>query len=310
MIFSLTILGSSAALPTSQRFPTAQVLQVDERFFLIDCAEGTQMQLRRFKVKFNQIKAIFISHLHGDHMFGLPGLLSSLSALERSEPMEIFGPPLLKEWLNDVLKYFKPINFPLIFHTLTSKEPELIYENKHIKVTCFPLVHRVPSWGFLFRETPKLLNIKKDMIDQYQIPLRSIPSIKEGKDFVTESEEIVPNDVLTQPPLKTRSYAYCSDTIYLDHLPDIVKNVDLLYHEATFDNSEKQRAIETFHSTSVDAARIALAANPGKLIIGHFSARYKDITPLLEEARSIFPSTESAEDGRVFEVPQSRRQNS
>ena len=302
MIFSVTILGSGAAVPTSQRYPTAQVIQADERFYLIDCAEGTQMQLRRFKIKLQQIRAIFISHLHGDHVFGLPGFLSSLSMLERTEQLDIFGPPHMEEWLLGQFKYFTSLDFPLCFHTLTAKEPELIYEDKRMTVTCFPLRHRIPTWGFMFREKQKLLNIRKDMIDFYRIPLRDIPGIKAGADFHTEEGKSIPNAQLTHPPVIPRSYAYCSDTVYMEDLSRMVRDVDLLYHEATYGNDEKSRSKETFHSTAEDAARVALAANAGKLVIGHFSSRYKDITPLVNEARSIFPNTVAAEDGDEFRV--------
>ena len=302
MTFSVTILGSGAALPTLQRFPTAQTVKVDEQIYLIDCAEGIQMQLRRYKVKFQQIRVIFISHLHGDHVFGLPGLLSSLSMLERGEPLDIFGPPNVEEWLSGHLKFFTPLGFPLQFHKLTAKEQELIYEDQRMTVTCFPLKHRIPTFGYLFREKEKLLNIRKDMIDFYQIPLRNIPGIKAGADFDTGSGKLIANAQLTYPPAKQHSYAYCSDTVYFDGLSQIVKDVDLLYHEATFGNDGKQRAKETCHSTAEDAARVALDANVGKLVIGHFSSRYKDITPLLEEARSIFPNTEAAEDGQRLMV--------
>ena len=307
MTFSVTILGSAAAVPTSQRCPTAQVLQIDEHCFLIDCAEGTQIQLRRYKIRFQQLRAVFISHLHGDHVFGLFGLLSTLSMVERTEPLDLFGPPLLKEWLTGQLKYFTPLGFPLHFHTMTSKTPEVIYEDKRMTVTCFPLKHRIPAWGYLFREKEKLLNIRKDMINFYQIPLRDIPAIKTGANYFTEEGKLVPNAQLTHPPVKPRSYAYCSDTVYLDSLPQIVKDVDLLYHEATYGNVDKPRSKKTFHSTAEDAAHIALAANVGKLLIGHFSARYKDITPLLDEARSIFVNTDAVEDGMVFEIEQRHR---
>ena len=307
MTFSVTILGSGAAVPTFGRHPTAQAIQVDERFFLIDCAEGTQMQLRRYKIKFQQLQALFISHLHGDHVFGLPGLLSSLSMLDRKETLDVFGPPYLEEWLSENLKFFTPLGFSLRFHTLTAQEPEIIYEDKRMTVTCFLLKHRIPTWGFLLKEKGKLLNIRKDMITFYQIPLRDILAIKAGADYRTEEGKVIPNKELTHPPVKPRSYAYCSDTVYFDGLSHTVNDVDLLYHEATYGNDGKSRARETFHSTAEDAARVALAANAGKLIIGHFSARYKDVIPLVNEARSIFPNTEAVEDGMTFEIEQRHR---
>ena len=302
MTFSVTILGSGAATPTAQRYPTAQAVQIDDRIFMIDCAEGAQMQMRRYHIKMQQIRAIFISHLHGDHVFGLPGLLSSLSMLDRTGPLDLYGPPLMEEWLSGQLKYFTPPGFPLHIHTLTGREPEVIFGDKRVTVTCFPLKHRIPAWGYLFREKEKLLNIRKDMIDFYHIPLREIPAIKAGADFRTDGGAIVPNAHITQPPKATRSYACCADTMYMEHLPQIIKNVDLLYHEATYGNDEQQRAKETFHSTAGEAARVALAAHAGKLVIGHFSSRYKDVAPLLAEARAVFPNTDAAEDGMRVNV--------
>jgi ribonuclease Z len=302
MIFSLTILGSGAALPTLYRFPSSQVIQADRRSYLIDCAEGTQIQFRRFNIKYRQLRVIFISHLHGDHVFGLPGLLSSLSMQDRADALDIYGPPFLEEWLEGQLKYFTPLAFPLHFHTVNAQNPEMIYEDRHLSVSCFPLKHRIPSWGYLFREKRKPLNIRKDMIDFYRIPVREIPVIKSGADFRTPAGEIIPNNRLTLPPAPQRSYAYCSDTVFMENLPEIVRGVSLLYHEATFGNDAGQKAKETFHSTAEDAARIAKAACVKRLIIGHFSARYRDISPLLNEARSIFENTEAAEDGKVFTV--------
>ena len=308
MTFSVTILGSGAALPTTQRFPTSQVVQSGERLYMIDCAEGTQIQFRRYHLKFSQLRSVFISHLHGDHVFGLPGLLSTLSLSGRTEPMEIYGPPHLEGWLSGQMKYFTPLSFPVHFHTLTFAEPTVVYEDKQLTVTCFPLRHRIPTWGYLFREKEKLLNIRKEIIDFYHIPLREIPSIKSGADYQTEEGQIIANDRLTYPQVNPRSYAYCSDTVYLENLPDIVRNTDILYHESTYASDGNLRAKETFHSTAEDAAKIAKTAHAGKLVIGHFSSRYKDVDQLLREARDIFPNTEAAEDGKVFNVEQRKRQ--
>ena len=309
----ITILGSGAAAPKTNRYPTAQALQVNECVYLIDCAEGAQMQLRRYKVKFQHIKVIFISHLHGDHVYGLLGLLSSMSMLDRTEPLDIFCPPYLDEWFLGQSKYFTPLGFQLNFHILTEPLPyphnkgesyalNVIYEDKNITVSCFPLKHRIPTWGYIFREKPKLLNIRKDMIDFYRIPLRDIHAIKAGAGFITEDGKTIPNEHLTLKPVKPRSYAFCTDTVYMEEISEIVKDVDLLYHEATYGNDENSRAKETFHSTAEEASKIALAANVGKLIIGHFSSRYKDINPLLEEARKVFPNTEAVEDGSIFQI--------
>jgi ribonuclease Z len=300
MIFSVTILGSGAASPTSRRFPSAQVIQVNEQSYLMDCAEGAQIQIRRFHLKMNRLKAIFISHLHGDHVFGLPGLLSTLSMSDRTEPLEIFGSKQLDEWLTGQLKFFTPLSFPVNIHRITTGEPVVIYEDKRVAVSAFPLKHRIPTWGYLFREKEKLRNIRKDMIQCFQIPLRQIPGIKAGADYHTIDGRTIANDQLTLPAAKPRSYAYCSDTVYLPHLPEIVRDVNLLYHEATFANTEKQRAVETFHATAEEAALVAKAANAGKLIIGHISSRYEDVKPLLQEAQAVFPHTEIAEDGNNY----------
>lgn len=307
MSFSVTILGSGAALPTSHRFPSAHALRVEDDMFLIDCAEGTQVQLRRFKIKIQQIRSIFISHMHGDHVFGLPGLLSSLSLLERTEPLNLYGPPLLEDWLVAQWKYFTPLGFPLHFHAAPAKEPAMIYEDRHLTVTSFPLKHRIPAWGYLFREKERPLNICREAIDFYHIPLRDIPSIKAGADYRTDEGSLVPNRRLTCPAPAPRSYAYCSDTVYLENLPAVVQGVNLLYHEATYARDGMARAKETFHSTAEDAAKIAKAAGADKLVIGHFSSRYRDIDILLQEARNIFENTEAAEDGKIFEIKRNRR---
>ena len=200
------------------------------------------------------------------------------------------------------MKYFTPPEFAVNFHTINSEKPEVVYEDKGIVVTCFPLKHRVPAWGYLFREKPKLLNMRKDMIEFYRVPISKIPDIRGGADFVTDEGETVSNRRLTLPPVKPKSYAYCSDTMYSVLLPQIIKDVDLLYHEATYGNDEKQQAVKTYHSTAEEAAKIALDANAKKLVIGHFSSRYKNINQLLEEAKKVFQNTEAAEDGKVFEI--------
>ncbi|MDR1673479.1 MAG: ribonuclease Z [Bacteroidales bacterium] len=300
--FSVTVLGSNAALPTLQRFSSAQWLQSGEQAYLIDCAEGTQIQLRRFHLKSAALKAIFISHLHGDHVFGLPGLLSSLSLLDRAEPLDIFGPLQMEEWLTGHLKHFLPLSFPVRIHHTTADEPMIIHEDKCLTVTCFPLKHRIPTWGYLFRERKNPLHIRKDVIPLYQIPFRDIPAIKAGADYRTSEGQIIPNSSLTLPPVAPRSYAYCSDTAYLPQLSQILREVDLLYHEATFADEDRKRATKTFHSTAKEAAEIAKEACVGRLIIGHFSSRYEDPLTLLQEAQSVFPHTEVAEDGKTYGV--------
>jgi ribonuclease Z len=303
MSFSVTILGSSSALPTSNRNLTAHLLNVDERFFLIDCGEGTQLQLRKYKAKFSRLNHIFITHLHGDHVFGLPGLISTLNLLGRKNDLHIYTHPHLEKLLSQYLSYFfANLDFSIIYHPLNLASYQLIYEDNKVEVYSFPLKHRIPTCGFLFKEKQKLKNIRKEMIDYYNIPLKEIAGIKDGKDFITESGDIILNDRLTIEPPSSKKFAFCSDTAFNIEILPYIKQADLLYHEATFSEEDKERAIETLHSTAKDAATIAQMANVKKLIIGHFSARYKDISSLLEDARSIFPNTEAAEDGMEIVV--------
>ncbi|HEY4786134.1 MAG TPA: ribonuclease Z [Bacteroidales bacterium] len=301
MSFSVTILGSSSALPTSNRYLTAHLLNVNERFFLIDCGEGTQFQLRRYKAKFSRLDHIFITHLHGDHVFGLPGLISTFNLLGRKNALHIYSHPHLEKILHQFLSnFYADLDFPVVYHTLNLASSELVFEDDKLEVLSFPLKHRIPTCGFVFREKPRMRNIRKDMIDYYKIPIREIPNVKRGEDFITEEGIVIPNGRLTFESETPKSYAFCSDTAYSTDILPYIREVDLLYHEATFSDTDRDRAIETFHSTASDAARIALQANPKKLIIGHFSARYKDITQLGEEARKIFINTDTAEDGMVI----------
>jgi len=299
----LTILGSSSALPTSERYPSAHVLNAHERLFLIDCGEGTQMQLRKTRIRFGKINHIFISHLHGDHVFGLYGLLSTFSLMGRKNPVHLYAPEnyqsILKSHLND---FDIHLSFEIDFIPLYAKDPVQILDDKYITVTSFPLQHRVPAFGFLFREKVSERHIIKECIEEFKIPLVRIPAIKKGEDFITAEGTIIKNEDITLPPSEPLSYAYCSDTKPFKRLASFVKGVTLLYHEATFDKSLKELAGVTGHSTTLDAARTALDAKAEKLIIGHFSARYRDISVLVEEARSIFPNTYPAIDGKSFEV--------
>ncbi len=304
MTFSLTILGSSSALPTSQRFPSAHVLNAHERLFLIDCAEGTQIQLRRFKSKLSRIDSIFISHLHGDHVLGLVGLLSTFNLLNRKKELTIYAHAPLEPILKQNIKFFiNDLLYPIRFRALDAKKQKVIYQHEDIMVESIPLKHRITSNGFIFRETVKYPNIKKDLIERYSIPLAEIIKIKEGGDYHTPEGRIIPNHELTYFASLPRSYAYCSDTRYFEKLAQMVEGVDLLYHEATFGNDLAKMAKATGHSTAIQAATIAKMAGAKKLIIGHFSSRYKDISQLVEEARNIFPETYPANDGSVFSVP-------
>jgi ribonuclease Z len=303
MSFSLTILGSSSALPTSVRYLTAHVLNVRERFFLIDCGEGTQLQLRKYKAKLSHLNHIFISHLHGDHVFGLPGLISTLNLLGRKTDLHIYAHAALQNILQHILNQFiVQLDFQIVYHTLNSSSYQLIYEDDKITIHSFPLVHRIETCGFIFREKLKLRNIRKEYIEYYKIPLREIPNIKRGDDYITDEGIVIPNEKLTIDPIPSKSYAFCSDTMYSESIIPWIQNVDILYHEATFSDDDSVRAQETKHSTASDAARIALKAGAKKLIIGHFSARYKDISPLLEQARKIFPDTEAADEGLEISI--------
>lgn len=303
MPFELSILGSSSALPTSERISTAQVLNVLGRFFLIDCAEGTQMQLRKFRIKFGKINHIFISHLHGDHFFGLIGLLSSFNLLDRKNELTIYGPSKLMEIIDFQLKCMdQELAFPIAFKNLNFRHEDVLYEDDKIIIKSFPVRHRISTCGFLFQEKLGLRKLKKDMILKWGIPISKMNDIKLGKDFITESGKNISNKLLTEDPLTPRSYAYVTDTKYTERIVPFIKNVDLLYHETTFMNSYAKIAKERYHSTTIQAANIANLANAKKLIIGHFSARYKDLSDLLKETRSVFENTELAEDGKVFRV--------
>jgi ribonuclease Z len=299
----LTVLGTSSALPTSERFPSAHVLEVHERLFLIDCGEGTQLQLRKNRIRFGKINHIFISHLHGDHVFGLYGLLSTFSLMGREHPLHLYAPEQLGRILISHLNDFDiHLRFKIDFIPLIRKEPVLIHDDKYITVTSFPLQHRVHAFGFLFREKASDRNIIKEAIAKFNIPQVRIPAIKKGEDFITSSGIVVKNNDITFPPREPLSYAYCSDTMYFKHLADYVSGVTLLYHEATFDMNKTELASLTGHSTTIDAAKTASDAKADCLLIGHFSSRYKDTSFLVEEARTVFPNTIPAVDGQSYEV--------
>ena len=304
MTFSITILGSSSALPTAQRFPSAHVLNARERLFLIYCAEGTQIQLRRYKAKFSRIDSIFISHLHGDHVLGLVGLISTLNLLGRNKELTIYAHAPLEPILRQNINFFvDELMFPIRFISLDTKRSKVIYQQGDIVVESIPLKHRIASNGFIIREIVKYPNIKKELIEKYSIPLAEINRIKQGGDFETPEGRIIPHEVLTYYASLPRSYAYCSDTRFFEKLAPMVEGVDILYHEATFGNDMEKMAKATGHSTAAQAATIAKMAGAKKLIIGHFSSRYKDVSVLVEQARAIFPETYPANDGDVFDIP-------
>lgn len=290
--FELHILGCGSALPTTRHFPTTQVLNVRDKLFMIDCGEGAQIQLRKSRLKFTRLNHIFISHLHGDHCFGLPGLISTFGLLGRTADLHIYTPPGGESLFAPLLEFFcKGLPYNVFFHDFETKKPTLIYEDRSITVTTIPLKHRIPCCGFLFKEKPRPNHILRDMCDFYKVPTSMLNIIKNGSDFLTPDGELIPNSRLTRPSEPPRSYAYCSDTIYKENIVEQIKGVDLLFHEATFVQSELARAKETYHTTAAQAATIALKAEVKQLLIGHFSARYEDESVLLQEAKSVFPNT-------------------
>ncbi|WP_026475493.1 ribonuclease Z [Alkaliflexus imshenetskii] len=308
MQFSVTVLGSNSALPTSERYPTAQILNVSERFFLIDCGEGTQMQLRKNKIRFSKINHIFISHLHGDHCFGLIGLISTLGLLGRKSDLTVFAHSDLEKVLKPQLTYFcADLPYRVIFNHINPHQNMVIFEDSKITVETIPLKHRIPTCGFLFREKQGDLHIVRESIDFYQIPLKAIPSIKKGADYVNDEGEVIANHLLTKPAAATRSYAFCSDTAYDERIIPIIQDVDLLYHEATFLDDNHKLALQTQHSTAREAATLALKARVKKLIIGHFSTRYYDLSAFENEARVIFDDTSLAREGDIFSIPNTTR---
>jgi ribonuclease Z len=299
----LTILGSSSALPTSERYPSAHVLNAHERLFLIDCGEGTQMQMRKNRIRFGKINHIFISHLHGDHIFGLYGLLSTFSLMGRKSPLNLYAPETYDKILQSHLQDFDiHLDYEINFIPLSGNDPDLILDDKYLTVTSFPLQHRIPSFGFLFKEKQADRKIIKESIDRFKIPIAKILSIKRGEDFITEQGDVIKNEDITIAPPPPLSFAYCSDTKYFKRLSSFVKRVTVLYLEATFDKSKNELAALTGHSTTFNAAAVAAEAEAGALIIGHFSARYRDINILVEEARSIFPLTVAALDGKTYDI--------
>jgi len=298
----LYILGCYAATPRTMTNPTSQVLEIKNHMFLIDCGEGTQVQLRKNKIKFSRINHIFISHLHGDHFFGLPGLISTFRLLGRDKEMHIYGPRGIKEAITLLLKLGDSwTNYKLIFHELTSKESELIYEDDKVSVETIPLDHRVYTNGFLFREKLGERKLNIVAIAEYKIDKAYFRNIKKGKNVILDDGTFIANAKLTLDPPKPKSYAYCSDTAYK---PDIVKqinDVNVLYHESTFLDSEAHLSGKTKHATAKEAAAIAKSADIGKLILGHYSTRYKSIELFKKEAEEIFPNVDLADDGKIFE---------
>jgi ribonuclease Z len=301
MSIELHILGSGSATPIPGRNPTAQLLKLDQLDVLIDCGEGTQIQMIRFKQKPSRIKIILISHLHGDHYLGLPGLLSSMHLMGRREAIHIYGPPPLQEILEFQFKVSETVlRFPLHFHPTQDKEFAHLTEILGFDIFSFPLSHRIPTTGFLVKEKPRRGHLITDLLKQYEVPIEKYKDIKAGADFVTLDGNIIPNQVLVKASTPSISYAYCSDTAPTKEILNTIRNVDWLYHEATFLHELLDRATETFHSTAKQAGEIARDAVVKNLIIGHFSSRYRDVRPLKLEAEMAFKNVTAAEDGMKF----------
>ncbi|MFD2872263.1 ribonuclease Z [Mucilaginibacter ximonensis] len=301
MRFEVTILGSSSATPIYNRNPTSQVLNINERLYLVDCGEGTQQQMLRFDIRGSRIDHIFISHLHGDHYLGLIGFLSSLHLNGRKKSLKLFGPPHLMEIIELQFKYSETIlQYEILFYPTNPKSPNLILENDDVMVETIPLDHRIDCTGFIFREKKRLRKLIKEEVERIGVPVEYFTALKKGKDYTDNQGKVYPNDTLTIDSAEPRAYAYCSDTKYNESYFAQIKNADLLYHEATFMHNMLDRANETHHTTALQAAEIAIKVNAKKLLIGHFSARYKTLDELLAEAQSVFPDTALAIEGRTF----------
>jgi ribonuclease Z len=298
----LTILGCYAATPRTFTNPTSQVLDINNRLFLIDCGEGTQVQLRKNKVKFSRINHIFISHLHGDHFFGLVGLISTFSLLNRTTDLHIYGPKGIKEIIKLQLSLSNSwTNYGLYFHELESLESEIIFEDHKVIVKTIPLKHRVYTNGFLFQEKIGERKLNIEAVQNYAIDTCYYQNIKNGKDITLDNGSVVLNKDLTFDPVPALGYAFCSDTVYNEDILPIISNVDVLYHESTFLQSEENLAKKTLHSTAKEAALIALKANAKQLILGHYSTRYESIEMFKQEAETVFPNILLGDDGKSFE---------
>ena len=299
----LNILGCHSATPLENAHTTSQVLEVKDHLFLIDCGEGTQIQLRQQKIKFSRIKHIFISHLHGDHFYGLVGLVSTFRLLGRTADLHIYGPKGIKEVLTLQLKLANSwTDYNLFFHELEKKESELIFEDDSLKIHTIPLDHRVYTNGFLFEEKPGLRRLDKEKIKNYNIPHYDFQNLKLGKDLVLEDVTVLKNETVTLDPNPIKRYAFCSDTAYNESIAPLIKEVDLLYHEATFLNAHENLAKRTKHSTAEQAAKIAQLARVNRLVLGHFSSRYREKNNFIAEASPFFDAVELAADGKIFDI--------
>lgn len=301
--FKIHILGCGSALPTLHHYASAQIVELRGKQFMIDCGEGTQMQLRRSRIRFTKLSAVFITHLHGDHCFGLIGMISTFGLLGRTAKLEVYAPAALEPMLQAQMQLFcHSFDFEVAFHAVDTSKQQVVYEDRSLTVESIPLDHRIPCCGYLFKEKATLPHIKREMIDFYQIPTSQINNIKAGADWMTADGEVVANSRLVEAAEAPRSYAYCSDTRYIPTLHERIKGVTALYHESTYGEDNLQRAEKYFHSTARQAAMVARDAQAGQLLLGHFSSRYEDENVLLQEAKEVFENTYLCDEQKVFEL--------
>lgn len=306
--FQIHILGCGSALPNLKHNTSSQLVEIHDKIFMVDCGEGTQLQLRKSKVHFAKINGIFITHMHGDHCFGLMGLISTFGLLGRTAPLHIYAPKEMEELFMLQQKLFcSTFEYELVFHPVETTENKIIYEDKSLTVSTLPLQHRLPCCGFLFKEKPRLPHINKEMVDYYGVPQSQYNNIKGGADWKTKEGIIVPNNKLTIPADQPLSYAYCSDTRYIPTLHKLIIGVSALYHESTYTEVDKKQAIKYFHSTARQAASVAKDAQAGMLILGHYSSKYADENVVLDEAKTVFDNTYLSNEIDVFDVEKQKK---
>ena len=301
--FKIHILGCGSALPTLHHYASAQVVEMRGKQFMIDCGEGTQMQLRRSRIRFTKLSAVFITHLHGDHCFGLIGMISTFGLLGRTAKLDVYAPKELEHMLQEQMRMFcHNFDYEVVFHVVDTRKQQVVYEDRSLTVESIPLEHRMPCCGYLFKEKATLPHIKREMIDFYQIPVSQINNIKAGSDWITAEGETVPNSKLVEAADQPRSYAYCSDTRYIPTLHERIRGVTALYHESTYGEDNLLMAEKYYHSTARQAALVARDAGAGKLLLGHYSSRYEDENVLLNEAKQVFENSFLCDEQMVFEL--------
>lgn len=301
--FKIHILGCGSALPTLHHYASAQVVEMRGKQFMIDCGEGTQMQLRRSRIRFTKLSAVFITHLHGDHCFGLIGMISTFGLLGRTAKLDVYAPKELEHMLQEQMRMFcHNFDYEVAFHAVDTRKQQVVCEDRSLTVESIPLEHRMPCCGYLFKEKATLPHIRRDMIDFYQIPVSQINNIKAGSDWITAEGETVPNSKLVEAADQPRSYAYCSDTRYIPTLHERIRGVTALYHESTYGEDNLLMAEKYYHSTARQAALVARDAGAGKLLLGHYSSRYEDENVLLNEAKQVFENSFLCDEQMVFEL--------